>query len=287
MKAANRNVIIAIVLVLSVMAAMAFAAQESGKMKVQIPSDPELYSKEPQPLTAQQCAQCHPSIFQNLKNEGKKHRFDCQKCHTAFHVFNPKKANYDAIMPKCDTCHDQPHGPKVTDCSTCHTNPHTPRKVTMSDTLAKDCSLCHPGPQEQLDKFKSKHSKVACNRCHTAHGLKPSCSNCHKPHSPGQEFSTCTKCHPVHRPLQVTYADDTPAATCGACHTTVYAKLKNSPSKHSKVNCAMCHKAKHKYVPQCSDCHGATPHYPGIHIRFPKCLTCHLDVHDLPVRSEK
>ena len=117
MKAANRHIITAVILVLSVMAAVAFAAEGNGKLKVQIPPDPQLYSKAPQPLTVEQCAQCHPSVFQNIKEDGGKHRFDCQKCHSAFHVYNPKKGNYDAIMPKCDTCHDQPHGAKVTDCS--------------------------------------------------------------------------------------------------------------------------------------------------------------------------
>ena len=286
MKEVNRFIITTVVLVLSVTAVVAFAAENNGKLKVQIPPDPQLYSSAPQPLTVAQCAQCHPSVYRSIKDDGTKHRFDCQKCHTTFHVYNPKKGNYDAIMPKCDTCHNQPHGAEATDCLSCHSNPHTPKKVEMTATLANACSQCHPGPQEQLDKFKSKHSKVACNRCHTAHGLIPSCFNCHKPHLEGQEISTCTKCHPVHRPSQVTYSADTPAATCGVCHTTVYSKWQKTASKHAKVNCALCHHTKHKYVPQCKECHSA-PHPAGILARYPKCLSCHMDVHDLPVQPKK
>jgi hypothetical protein len=284
-KAANRLVVIAVIFV-SVIAGMAYAAQENGKLKVQIPPDPQLYSKTPQPLTVEQCGQCHPSVFQNIKKDGGKHTFDCQQCHTAFHIYSPKKANYDAIMPKCDTCHNQPHGAKVTDCATCHSDPHTPGKVAMNASLINACGECHSGPQEQLSKFTSKHSKLACNTCHAAHGQIPSCFNCHKPHVAGQELETCGQCHPVHRPLQITYPVDSPAATCGACHTTVYTKWQNTPSKHAKVNCALCHHTKHKFVPQCTDCHGS-PHPAGLLARYPKCLTCHLDAHDLPVEQKK
>jgi hypothetical protein len=285
-KIADRLIITAIILAVSIIAAVAFAAEGSGKMKVQIPPDPQLYSITPQPLTAVQCAQCHPSVFQTIKDNGGKHRFDCQKCHTTFHVYNPKKGNYDTIMPKCDTCHNQPHGEKVTDCSSCHANPHTPRKVTMSAALANACSQCHPGPQEQLTTFTSKHSKVSCDTCHTAHGLKPSCFNCHKPHMEGQKAAACTTCHPVHKPLQVTYPNDTPSALCGVCHTKVYSTWKKTVSKHAMVNCALCHHTKHKYKPQCTECHSA-PHPAGILARYPKCLSCHLDVHDLPVGRRK
>ncbi len=286
MKAAKRHIVAAVILALSIMAAVVFAAEGSGKTKVQITQDQQLYSVAPQPLTVDQCGQCHPSVFKNIKEDGGKHRFDCQKCHSTFHVYNPRKGNYDAIMPKCDTCHDQPHGAKVTDCLICHTNPHTPRKVAMSAALANACGQCHPGPQEQLTKFPSRHSKVACSICHTAHGLKPSCFNCHKPHLAGQEVSTCNTCHPAHRPLQVTYPDDTPAALCGVCHTKVYSTWQKTASKHAKVNCALCHHTRHKYKPQCTECHAA-PHPAGILARYPKCLTCHLDVHDLPVGPKK
>ena len=262
------------------------AAQGEGKLRVKIPTAPELYATEPQPLTATQCAQCHVSVFRSLKDDGGKHRFDCQKCHASFHAYNPKKANWDATMPQCATCHSEPHGPKVADCASCHTNPHTPKKVAMTAKLASICTECHPGPQEQLTKFPSKHTKVACSRCHTAHGLKPSCLNCHKPHQPGQQLAACLKCHPAHKPLQIAIEKETPSATCGACHSRVYASWQKTPSKHGKVNCVICHQAKHKQVPQCTECHQA-PHKKEILAKFPKCLGCHLDVHDLPVQTKK
>jgi len=262
------------------------APEKKAVATVQIPVTPEMYAAEPQPLTVTQCGQCHPGVFRDLKNDGVRHRFDCQKCHARFHAYNPKKGGWEELMPKCASCHEQPHGAAITDCASCHANPHAPKKVAMTNRLVNACRECHPSPQEQLVKFPSKHSKLACQRCHTSHGYKPTCFNCHKPHHAGQGADTCTKCHPVHQPLRIVYEKNTPAVTCGACHAKVYAKWQKSPSKHAKVNCAECHLARHKFIPQCVDCH-KLPHAKGVHERYPKCLSCHLDVHDPPVMGKK
>jgi hypothetical protein len=276
-----------LILILVVSVAVAVAAPE-GKKKVatvDIPVKAELYATDPQPLTITQCGQCHPSYFSNLKNNGGKHRFDCRDCHQAFHTYNPSKGGWDALMPKCGSCHNLPHGAAVKDCASCH-NPHFPKKVTMSQRLTGACGDCHAGAKEQLVKFPSKHSKVSCQTCHTSHGFKPQCFACHKPHHQGQEIATCTKCHDVHKPLLVTYEKNSPAVTCGSCHGKIYEKWQKTPSKHAKVNCATCHHTKHKNIPKCIECHPA-PHKKAILDKFPKCLGCHLDVHDLPVQQKK
>jgi predicted CXXCH cytochrome family protein len=260
------------------MATTAFAAKVAT---VDIPVNTQLYATTPAPLTPADCAQCHTAVFGSLKESGANHRFDCQNCHKAIHSYSPKKANYDELMPKCASCHTDIHGPQNKDCSSCHSNAHTPNKVAMSDRLINTCATCHAGPKEELVKFPSKHSLVACNKCHTYHGFKPECSMCHKPHYQGQAYDTCLKCHPVHQPKNVTYPTTEPPQTCGSCHKEVFQKWSKTPSRHSKVNCAVCHKAKHKYIPQCTECH-KNPHPAGILAKYPKCLTCHIDVHDLP-----
>jgi hypothetical protein len=274
----------AVQLAVLVLAMMASAGEGKKIATVVIPPAPEIYATEPQPLTVTQCGQCHPGVFSSIKNDGVRHRFDCQKCHTSFHAYNPKKGGWDEIMPKCATCHTEPHGKTVTDCLGCHTNPHAPKKIAMNSRLLNACPTCHTAPSQQLAQFPSKHTKLGCQKCHTTHGYKPTCFDCHKPHYEGQEISACSKCHSVHRPTQVTYDKETPAAACGACHGKVYAKWQKTPSKHGKVNCAVCHQSKHRYVPKCTDCHG-TPHKQSFHTKFPNCLTCHLDVHDLPVKQ--
>jgi hypothetical protein len=277
---------VGLLIVVLIVASVSCAAESKKVATVTIPPAPELYAAEPQPLTVNQCGQCHPGIFKNLKSDGARHRFDCQRCHTTFHAYNPKKGGWEALMPKCASCHAEPHGTTFTDCASCHANPHTPKKVVMEKRLTSACGECHVSPKEQLAKFPSKHSKLACQFCHTTHGFKPTCFNCHKPHHQGQEQSTCASCHSVHKPLQVTYDEKAPAVTCGSCHTRVFSTWQKTPSKHGKVNCATCHQSRHRFVPQCTDCHGL-PHKKEIHDHFPKCLACHLDVHDLPVMQKK
>ena len=266
---------------------VALAATHEKKIAtVTISTTPEQYAGDPQPLSVIQCGQCHNSLFKNLKESGGLHRFSCQNCHNMFHSYNPRKGNWDAIMPKCSTCHEAIHGPKNTECSACHTNPHAPRKIAISPQLINACFDCHASVREQLVKFPSKHSKVACMTCHTSHGFKPSCFTCHKPHLDGQALSTCLPCHPVHQPLQITLSKDASSNTCGACHSKVFIKLMRNTSKHRALECVTCHKDKHRYVPQCTDCHGK-PHKKVFHEQFPRCLSCHIDVHDLPAMSSQ
>lgn len=258
-----------------------FAAEKAAAKAA--PATASLYASEPVPLTPVQCAQCHTPIYNNLKNDGGRHRFECQKCHQAFHSYSPVKNNWLELMPKCRNCHLLPHGEKITDCTSCHSNPHAATKIPMSKNLLASCVICHSGPPEQLKKFPSKHTNLACDDCHTSHGFIPSCNACHKPHYEGQDFKTCTKCHPVHKPLQIMFTKDADARTCSACHQDVYTKWSKTPSKHGKVNCANCH-TEHGFIPACSACHNQ-PHSKQLHERFPKCLTCHQDPHDLPVKQ--
>ena len=255
---------------------------KSAKDRKKVAPDAALYAVDPQPLTVTQCGQCHPSYFQDLKNDGGRHRFDCRKCHQRFHAHNPAKGNWAELMPDCGTCHKLPHGEKHSKCSVCHL-PHSAGKVPATSTLLNYCADCHSGPATQLAKEPSAHSRLACNACHTEHGLIPSCGACHKPHYPDQGFAGCLECHPVHMPKQIAYGVDTNARTCGGCHGKVYSTWTKTPSKHGKVNCSACH-TKHRLIPECSQCH-RMPHSSQLHGRFPKCLTCHQNVHDLPVKQ--
>lgn len=257
------------------------AVKKTGKP---IPKTADLYAAEPAPLTPVQCGQCHSTLYNDIKESGGRHRFECQNCHKSFHAYSPVKNNWEALMPKCRDCHLLPHGEKITECSSCHNNPHAATKIPMSKSLIGSCAVCHSGPFDQLQKFPSKHTKLTCDNCHTSHAYVPGCNACHKPHFEGQVFKNCaSECHPVHQPRNISYKNDADARTCGACHGKVYEMWSKSKSKHAKVNCASCH-SKHGYSPQCSVCH-VEPHSKQLHERFPKCLTCHQNPHDLPVRQ--
>jgi len=245
----------------------------------------DMYSADPIPLTPVQCGQCHPAIYQDIKKNGEKHRFDCQDCHEQLHAYNPIRKNWAEIIPQCANCHDLPHGEVFTACLDCHSNPHTPL-IIPSTNIADACGTCHTAPMAELTKFPSLHTEQGCDACHTSHGLIPSCMECHETHIPDQTLASCKACHPVHKPLEIVYdASPSSSTTCGSCHEDVYGEWSGTASKHGGVSCAACH-SKHGLVPDCQKCHEA-PHDAKLLKKFPICLDCHINVHDLPVKEKK
>ncbi len=277
----------AAILTILIFSGTALAAAKPGKAAtVAIPTAPELYSGEPQPLNPSHCGTCHPTVYRTVKDNGARHRFACQKCHNVPESHNPATVSGKAPKPKCASCHDRPHGQKVIMCTECHSLPHTPQKLSKKAPITKFCFECHGSVRDKLATFVSKHTKIPCITCHTSHGFKPSCFTCHKPHQQGQSLSTCLACHPAHMPRQVQYGKDLPSEACGSCHAKTFATWNKGLSKHKKVSCATCHKDRHRMIPDCISCHGK-PHTPTHHNRFPRCLTCHIDVHDIPVMPPK
>jgi len=283
----HRKLGIAALVAVLLLAGAVSAALAQTATRTNLPAqEPGLYAVDPQPLTVTQCGQCHPTHFGALKEAGGKHQFDCRECHEVFHAYNPLKNNYAEIMPKCATCHGQPHGTKHVQCLNCHENPHAPNRVPMTHMLAGICSDCHGAQNTELQKFPSKHTEQACNSCHhNRHGYIPQCAECHEPHFETQAEATCQQCHPVHQPLTIALSSNVELETCNACHSDIYVKWQGTPSKHGQVGCAECH-TQHAMIPECSLCHVAPPgHAPKMLEQFPNCLTCHLDVHDLPVKK--
>jgi hypothetical protein len=249
--------------------------------------DANLYASDPVPLQPVECAKCHTSQFANLKAAGGKHRFDCQECHEVIHAYNPRKDNYDDIMPVCATCHGQQHGPSKPDCLSCHENPHAPLRVPAMDRLEQSCADCHSSQVAELQKYPSAHTEQACQSCHhEKHGYKPSCFECHDGHYKSQTIEECMTCHDrVHAPLQIGFTRQSKVQTCSGCHVPVYSKWQGTESKHGQVSCVVCHR-EHGKIPDCRECHGE-PHNKQQLEMFPNCLTCHIDVHDLPVKKKK
>jgi hypothetical protein len=246
--------------------------------------DETLYINDPVPLTPVECGQCHINHFSRLKENGGRHRFACQECHELFHMYNPLKDNYAELMPRCNTCHGQPHGEKQTNCLGCHVDPHAPQRAPAVEKLANICADCHAAPAKTLADFPSAHTEQGCDTCHhETHGYIPNCFECHEGHYDAQPIDACATCHQdVHKPLQIQLSRDSDTETCAVCHEDVYSKWKGTPSKHGSVNCSQCH-TRHAYIPDCQVCH-ASPHDPQQLKIFPNCLTCHIDVHDLPVK---
>ncbi|MBN1956900.1 MAG: cytochrome C [Desulfuromonadales bacterium] len=249
-------------------------------------ADQKLYAVDPQPLTLAQCGQCHPQHFKEIKREGGRHQFDCRGCHAIFHAYNPRKNNYAELMPACTNCHDLVHGERHTVCLNCHSNPHAAARAPAIAGVSQFCSDCHQEQQAQLVVLPSRHTQLSCDSCHhTRHGLIPSCEECHQPHFDGQPMTSCSACHDVHQPLVIALGKNVDLRTCSDCHQDIYGKWQKTTSKHGQVGCSECH-GQHKQIPDCRSCHGIPPaHSPAMLKKFPRCLDCHLDVHDLPTKN--
>lgn len=249
------------------------------------------YDIEVKQLTTAECGQCHFSIFQTIKKEGGKHQIDCVRCHTEYHVYTPRKQDYDEIMPKCASCHVSATGgpfhgenKELTQCLTCHADPHKPLAIHMA-AVETSCASCHTKEGNEINKYPSRHtSDVTCADCHAEkHGYIPECSACHESHSLGVELATagCMGCHPVHKPTQIAYDEETASLDliCAGCHGEAYNLLQKKETGHTTVSCAACHPA-HKDILSCSKCHGE-PHAKDMVIDTAKCGNCHGIAHDL------
>ncbi len=267
----------------------------SGKEKVAAStSQSKLYQMDLKPLAPQECGRCHNYQFKWLKDKGGRHQMDCVTCHEQFHAYNPKKDNWDEIMPKCQGCHDLAHGKDFPACMECHQQPHAPKVIPFAK-LEKAvegqegvivCGVCHKTEGTEFAKFSSMHnSGPNCQGCHAeVHGTIPSCLDCHEPHVEKQEYKDCLVCHSPHSASNIKqYPEDVPNTACSACHDTVYNNLQANVTRHSELQCATCH-AAHGEIPSCQDCHGE-PHDAMLHKKFANCLECHIDPHNLPDRQ--
>ena len=241
------------------------------------------YELDPIPLTVADCGRCHGFHFQRIRENGGGHRIDCRECHQQFHAYNPIRENFAELMPQCGQCHTNPHIDKYSSCLSCHEQPHAPRQIPFSEPFVSACGDCHQEQGSQLQQFPCAHSAQECQTCHSErHGRILSCLECHDVHYATQPLSDCARCHPAHKPLDTDFSPDDAAATCKDCHEGVLRKLQSTASKHGQLNCTECH-LTHRVVPGCSECHSA-PHDASFLTKFPDCLACHLDAHDLPVK---
>jgi predicted CXXCH cytochrome family protein len=242
-----------------------------------------IYDRAITPLSPEECGRCHLPIFTGIKEAGGKHQFDCQDCHTIYHTT-------EDIMPECSACHVTASGsanyhgddPAVTECLTCHADPHRPLDIPVAD-ITDDCGKCHATEQADLVNHPSMHTDaVGCADCHhTEHGYVPNCNECHGNHSPQIEIGMqeCMGCHPVHKPLSISYVEQTSSLICAGCHAGPYDQLTAKETKHSHLTCAECH-PHHAEIDPCSKCHGQ-PHSSAMMQDMSKCQSCHGHAHNL------
>lgn len=227
-------------------------------------------------LTNAQCVLCHPQQPETIATKGGLHKTEvgCLDCH----VEHPPEGA--GAIPDCSMCHSgEPHY-ELKNCGSCHSDTHAPLELKLQGEISEPCLTCHQQQGDEVKKYKSAHTDVACNECHTVHRQIPDCMECHEKHTPDMEFEACISCHPVHMPTQVAYAQDVSSGYCGGCHEQAYHELEKNTTKHHDLACAYCHRDKHKVVPPCYACHGS-PHPKAILDKYPNCGQCHGIAHDL------
>ncbi len=243
-----------------------------------------IWAAEDAELLVSDCIKCHAKVVNENAADGAKHlsEVSCVDCHNEGH---PPSTPVEEMIPQCAMCHEgEPHY-EVDNCLGCHANPHQPLRIVFGEDNVAVCNTCHTDQVSEVKNNPSAHGEFDCAECHhDKHGYIPDCNECHEPHRPGQTYDLCISCHLVHQPTNVTYVESTSNQDCGACHGDLTMLLAAGSSKHATLQCASCHKDNHGYIPPCANCHGETgPHPSSMMKKFPNCLECHKDPHDLDI----
>jgi hypothetical protein len=126
-----------------------------------------------------------------------------------------------------------------------------------------ECVKCHAVEVNDIATAGKKHRSVPCVGCHVGHPpeVKKPIAPCNKCHPKAKkahfvEGGGCLNCHTKpHTPLKITFRDKT---DCLYCHRLQIDQLMEGKSKHSALDCTVCHDV-HRKIPQCTQCH--KPHW--------------------------
>ena len=143
-----------------------------------------------------------------------------------------------------------------------------------------DCARCHTRVY-CLIKNKGGGHRINCRRCHVEFHMYypgkapyeevvPKCDACHDLVH-GKDLPQCSGCHTeVHAPMDIP-AGRALEQGCSVCHPGVDREMKTYITQHTDIYCISCHHSRHRYVPECLECH--QPHTKGM--TQADCLTCH------------
>ncbi len=247
-------------------------------LKCHPPHFPQLIKEKPG-QAGKVCAGCHQDASSKMKTAGGAHnKQPCVSCHQA----HPPAE--ERVMPACSICHggdDNAHF-AVENCAECH-QAHQPLGHDLSKVSdAKPaCQACHAEVATTFASQPSAHAEQDCTQCHLKHGEAQQCGDCHDPHSQDMKYADCLNCHRApHAPMQIAFAGEMPSNFCQSCHSDQVEALAATPTKHGELACVECHLGDHGAKANCVDCH-ELPHEPALHKKFPDCLKCHIDPHDL------
>jgi predicted CXXCH cytochrome family protein len=152
--------------------------------------------------------------------------------------------------------------------------------VKVKPLQPADCGRCHQRIFGLLKNKGGRH-RIDCQRCHVQfhtyypgkvpyQEVLPKCESCHD-QVHGKELARCSGCHSeVHSPMSIP-AGRALDQGCFICHPGVDKEMKTYLTRHTEFYCSSCHHTRHRYVPECQECH--QPHVEGM--SQSECLTCH------------
>ena len=152
--------------------------------------------------------------------------------------------------------------------------------VEVQPLRPDECGRCHPYFYDLIKTKGGKH-RIDCQQCHVKfhiyrpgkvqyEDILPECDGCHE-QVHGADLSQCSACHSeVHAPLNLP-ADRALEQGCHICHPELDKEIKTYVTQHTRLYCISCHHTRHRYVPECLECH--QPHKKGM--TQAECLTCH------------
>jgi len=144
----------------------------------------------------------------------------------------------------------------------------------------EECGQCHPHFYDLIKTKGGKH-RIDCKQCHVRfhiyrpgrvkyEEILPKCEACHEPVH-GADLAQCSACHTeVHAPLSIP-AERALERGCYMCHPELDKEMKTYVTQHTELYCSACHHTRHRYVPECLECH--QPHTKGM--TQAECLACH------------
>ena len=144
----------------------------------------------------------------------------------------------------------------------------------------EECGQCHPRFFNLIKTEGGKH-RIDCKQCHVRfhiyrpgkvqyEDVLPKCSACHE-EVHGADLALCSECHTdAHTPLKIP-AQRALEEGCDMCHAEVDSEMKTYITQHTELYCISCHHTRHRYVPECIECH--RPHATGM--TQAECLGCH------------
>lgn len=213
------------------------------------------------------CAVCHRSEREGVREAIDNNQRTCTACHEGFHdqasldVAHTSTFNFDGYVVNCNSCHNNnlidEHAKFRVFCNTCHDSKDSMVQEAIVGQNG-DCAACHAVIHEETE-LKAKHLTI--EDFVTTAPFDVACSSCHSAQLIDEHIELeggCNACHDS-TDMRVVTAIQNSGVNCDACHNI-----------HTDVNEVHVY-SYDGYEMDCIDCHSAS-----LVVEHESCNTCHV-----------